>query len=956
MTAWIPGVDMNRSIRFAMMLGLWGTLAVSKPGLAADVSPSPDAFAACRRQFAEKPQDYESSACFQQTIIRHQLWEEGARVFEGLIREHPENYWLPLAYGHVYRERDPDRSVALYRRAADGFRKEANAGGEIVARSNLRNFLFPKGRQQEAAAEMDRVAALEGVTDDPLLKAQVWMLQASHVQDTGGDHGLAYRLLKQAQRAIFPNGSYRLKRVCLNSLGIVAFRMGRGDEAIAAFADLEKLAGTVEDVREQAVARYNIFNVSSMKESFLPTPGARPRLLALARLTLESALSAQHTSVILKSHGAIAALLSPDDRSRAEALDHVRSCLELSVAIRQPQDEVICSWLEASLLRDSAPGKARAAEVRALAATARVNSPLAQAYSASRHMQRSWDTKTRPEAIRDSLAAIDAIETLRSLQDDADSSAELFSTWTLGYYWFSGRLLSERDRDLDLAFSITERLRARSLLDRLDRSRNRLDPANPALVSRRSLLAAIATVQRRLMDPTIKTEDRRGTLQELEDLEHREQEARRQIALASNNRDRPAPTFASLEAVQSALADNEALLSFQVGIWETYEGEFGGGSWLIVLTRHGRSVHRIPDRGQLAPMVPVFTGLLASADEVGTPAAIRLYNDILADALNALPSGIERLILVPDGPLHRLPFEALRAGPDAQPLATRYELVSVPSATLWLRWRGNAPRTASRHALAFADPQLEIGGALHATERNAVLQQGVRLGRLPHARRESRALERHLGGVDALVGARASERALKDRNLHDYHILHFAAHALADEKHPERSAVLLSPGAEGEDGLLQAREIAGLDLEGQIVVLSACQTASGAVLSGEGVLSLARAFFEAGAQSVIGTRWPIRDEDAAALFDTFYRVLGGGASLSEALAQSRIEAIHARRPAAVWASLVVLGNGALRPFPEGRRETSRPLWLLAVVVPGIVLLLALAAFSATRGRPAPPAA
>ena len=112
------------------------------------------------------------------------------------------------------------------------------------------------------------------------------------------------------------------------------------------------------------------------------------------------------------------------------------------------------------------------------------------------------------------------------------------------------------------------------------------------------------------MDPTIKSDERRKTLHELEALERREQEAQRQIAVAANNRRGVSPTFASLDAIQSALGDNEALLSFQVGIWETYEGEFGGGSWLIALTRHGRSVYRIPDRSQLAPMVPVFTGLL----------------------------------------------------------------------------------------------------------------------------------------------------------------------------------------------------------------------------------------------------------------------------------------------------------------------------------------------------------
>ena len=70
------------------------------------------------------------------------------------------------------------------------------------------------------------------------------------------------------------------------------------------------------------------------------------------------------------------------------------------------------------------------------------------------------------------------------------------------------------------------------------------------------------------------------------------------------------PTFASLDDLQSALAENEALLSFQVGLWETYEGDYGGGSWLIAVTKNRRTVHRLPDRTRLSPVVPIFVGLL----------------------------------------------------------------------------------------------------------------------------------------------------------------------------------------------------------------------------------------------------------------------------------------------------------------------------------------------------------
>ena len=189
---------------------------------------------------------------------------------------------------------------------------------------------------------------------------------------------------------------------------------------------------------------------------------------------------------------------------------------------------------------------------------------------------------------------------------------------------------------------------------------------------------------------------------------------------------------------------------------------------------------------------------------------------------------------------------------------------------------------------------------------------------------------------------------MKSRDLGAYDILHFAAHAVADETHPERSAVLLAPGDAVEDGLLQVREIAALDLDGRIVVLSACHTAAGAVLSGEGVLSLARAFFEAGAHAVVGSRWPLRDVDAAALFDTFYRHLGQGASLAQALKATQDEARAAGRPASAWAGLVLLGNGDLRPFAGGRPPTDRWPWLAASLALGVALLVALGVVLARR--------
>jgi hypothetical protein len=467
------------------------------------------------------------------------------------------------------------------------------------------------------------------------------------------------------------------------------------------------------------------------------------------------------------------------------------------------------------------------------------------------------------------------------------------------------------------------------------------------VAERHALLREIAAIQRRLMDPTLAGNERRTSLEQLEALEEREQSAARLIELAAGQTQATNRRFAGLGDVQASLGPGEALLSFQVGTSETVNGDFGGGSWLVAVTRNQRTVHRIADRSHLAQVVPVFAGLSSRVDGLAVAASVRLHADVFSDALRTLPPDIHRLILVPDGPLQHLPFDALRAAPAAGPLGSRYELVVIPSATLWLGWRGQPRVPANRRVLALADPTLDNRPRTRAIERHAVVQHAFTLGSLPHARRESGAIRRQLGNVDTLVGPHATERTVKTQNLRDYEIVHFAAHAVADDSRPERSAVLLAPGAGDEDGLLQAREIAELDLDGRIVVLSACRTASGAILSGEGVMSLARAFFAAGARAVVGTRWPIRDDHAAAMFESFYFHLGRGASLSSALMHARTDAIADGLPASAWAALVLVGDGAIRPFPDApARRASMP-WPFALVL-AVSLVGTLRGFLASR--------
>jgi len=252
-------------------------------------------------------------------------------------------------------------------------------------------------------------------------------------------------------------------------------------------------------------------------------------------------------------------------------------------------------------------------------------------------------------------------------------------------------------------------------------------------------------------------------------------------------------------------------------------------------------------------------------------------------------------------------------------------------------------------ALALADPALEYASlsepAAPAPLRDSTFGQALSLGPLPYARREGRSVERHLRDrTRLLVGEDATEKILKQVDLGEFGVLHFAAHALVDHEEPHRSAIVLAPGAPDEDGLLQIREIVELELTDQLVVLSACRSATGPVLSGEGIMGLARAFFVAGARTVVGSIWPLRDEEAALLFERFYTHLAAGRSVAAALAAARRERMQEGAPSRAWAGIVVLGDGDFVPFPGGVGSQIPLVWL------GVLIGLSLAALAGAAWR------
>ncbi len=964
----------SRAVVFALGISAAGGLVSTQALLAS----TEDAFAPCEEQVEARSDEYESYLCFYRSALQTGRFEAAAgrlQAHRAALEARGENRggryaWPALVTGFLVQGGASERALELYEEAAVGFREADLGRGEVLARANSRHLLVRLGRLDEATVQVDLAVEASARSDDEEAIVRAAILEARHLVELGRELGRAERALKRASLRLFPNGSASLRRSALFTQGQLDSTLGRHEDSARAYERYLEVLSETGDSFNVANVRFNIGHERLLQARQQPRRAQLDQIVDTISVALEEATTQGAVDAEVRALGLLGELLRFRDPERAREL--VVRCSERARSLRRPDLVVACSWAEAQLLAIGQIDQAIAASDRAIATAIDSGKDPWLARSRMVRMRLDWQHLPAREAARRSLESLAAIEALRSAQLDPMARAFWFTNWAHDYRWLVGKILDQEAPDVAVAFEVGERLRARVLLDQVARAQtsrttsNGTDPgASQGLDTRHLEIAeAIAESQRRLLDPRLEDADRAESMKRLVELELEEAEQRWK---SEERVDGPATLesrIAALEQVQEALEPEEAMLLYHLGPWEDIHGKFGGGSWLTVVTRSSADVVRLPDSEALESSIPVFEGLFGRRDGLEPQVGAELFRGLLAPALDLLPESVDRLVVVPDGVIERLPLDAL-AGEGDHRIGESHRLAVAPSASLWLRWRQSTPNeaeevlaeSASRRALVIADPDFELvdDRKREARTRNLVLAEGMTLGRLPFARREGRAIARRLGrrSTTVLVGGEASEdrfkRLVSEDGLDDFELLHFAAHAVSDQEHPHRSAIVLASEGGAEDGLLQPREIARLRLSGQLVVLSACRTADGAMLRGEGPMSLARVFLEAGASAVIGTRWPLQDDEGEWLFGRLYSSLADGMDVATALREVKREAVAVGMPAAGWAGLVLIGDGAktLR-LEESASGWQKPRLLIGA---GTVLaLLTVAVLWANRRR------
>jgi len=824
-----------------------------------------------------------------------------------IIEAAPQQDFTQLAVGRNYlaelyrlQGRYGEAAALLERLARDAEQKlgEANAQFPYFL-NNLAGVYRDQDRFDEAELLLRRSLALreraEPRDDGAVARATLNLAELERVQGKLDDALPLYReALTLAQRSVAPDSPELFEFV--NQLAVLRRDQGKLDEAAAGFrkslALVEQALGA-EDIRV-AQSRLDLAELLRAQGRCSEAEQSYARAVAI-RATV---LGDRHPDVAEALVGS-ARCRPATDAGRKQALADTTRALEILAESRAQST----ARIEALALRSDLLAKA---------------DPVA-----SQH---------------DLDEALAAVETLRPHRGGGETvRAEFFSRYAPLFEKSVRAKVAAGD--VDGAVRTVERARARVLLDQLAAAHvGEGAEVSPDLARREAAVRAeLAEIrERRTFEESRSDVSRDERRRRIEELTRRREEAEREFRSGWDERRNASPAWrgvvgatpATLREIQDDVVPADGLvLLYEIGKEGSYVfgiGRAPGAAVVRPLTVSGADAQALGIRaGALteAALARVLSdgssatrGLLA---DLATPAATALrgigqissgpgpspttarlhalWRVLVPRELQARALAASEVLVVPDGPLCLLPFEALVVEPAPDAASTRYWLDAAgpiryaPSATFVRQLSRQDPRADAAEerlaVLSVSDP--DFGSPRSATAagsvRAAYLETGGTLARLPGTAVETRRIREALEGVGDVVvlqGKEAREPAVR-RELAGKRFLHFATHGIVDDRRGSLFAALAlaappKVAAGDDDGFLELFEIYDFHLRCELAVLSACSSNTGRIVNGEGVFALSRGFLVGGARRVVASQWPVDDDSTAELVANLFREIASG--------------------------------------------------------------------------------
>ena len=873
---------------------------------------------------AEKIQDPMEIICarlgFGRALSLGEKPEEAAVQFEHAAREAERlgvEGWkgdAEIQLSILHRRRmELDESLEHRRTALRAYEKAGDRSGQARSLHYIGAIEILKGDLPRATATMERAYRMAR--------------EASDIVETSGCLGdlaiLSYllgdldRALEESSEAIRLGRGIRSGRWVggiLSNIGNIQNDQGRTEEALGSFDEALVLIREEEDRRTEATILNNIGRC--LCQSGRPRPGLLRLDEAIERA--RAVRDPMTEAYALRDRGWCCLRLGDIDGAERAFLQADRIAQETGYF--EIQESVLRGRAVAARSRGEREKSLQALE-QAMATAEGVRARCAGAS----HVQAGYFAQGRVTY----EYAVDLLYEMHRLAPDRGRDRYLDRS--------SGRATSRvSEAGFDrLAFDVAQRGKARSLLDLLSEVevdlRIHADPDYQR--HEKDLLEQLA----QLVDtrPKGSAADSSAWETQIGDLE-------RQIDVLGEEIRRADPRYAELRYPQPCTIDQvqHEVLEPEELLIEYLLGDSASYAWVV--TPDEFRMVALPPRDQIREQVNRLLPILRDYNVTGRDPSYfieeseRTSRLVLPESILDLLREKKRVIIAPDGILHYLPFEVLLLGEGGAPpdgpsfdllpyLALRADVSYAPSVSALARLR--ASRSADRgngapEVLLVGDPIPPGKGSMSVFARSVL---GDDPPRLPHAEEEMRGIRTLFpaGRSTILRKGDATLKGIRRAFVADrYRYLHIAAHGAFNERRPQFSGLLLSAAShEGDDGFLTTGEVFGLEIPCDQVVLSACASALGEDVSGEGLVGLTRAFTYAGARSVVASLWEVSGEETSAFMREFYREIAkdGAADRAHALAETKrwmIRDTHRRNGRDplrshpfCWAAFVMTGDG-----------------------------------------------